>query len=43
MTKLAILAASLLALFAANAAPALEYHVKDVTIFTPGHVRLPRA
>ena len=35
MTKLAILAASVLALFAANAAHAHEYHVKDLTIFDP--------
>ena len=35
MTKLAHLAASVLALFAANAAHAHEYHVKDLTIFQP--------
>ena len=35
MTKLAIIAASALALFAANAAQAHEYHSKDLTIFHP--------
>ena len=35
MTKLAILAASVLALFAANAAHAHDYHVKDLTILHP--------
>jgi copper(I)-binding protein len=35
MTKLTILAASMLALFAANAAHAHDYHVKDLTIFHP--------
>ena len=35
MTKLAILAASVLALITANAAHAQEYHVKDLTIFHP--------
>ncbi len=35
MTKLAILAASVLAVFAANAARAHDYHVKDLTIFHP--------
>ena len=35
MTKLATLAASVLALFAANAAHADEYHIKDLTIFDP--------
>ena len=35
MAKLAILAASVLALFAANATYAHDYHVKDLTIFHP--------
>ena len=35
MTKLAIPAASVLALFAANAAHAHDYHVKDLTILHP--------
>ena len=35
MTKLAILAASVLALFAANAAHAHDYHIKDLTILHP--------
>jgi copper(I)-binding protein len=35
MNKLAIIAAGALALFAANAAQAHEYHSKDLTIFHP--------
>jgi copper(I)-binding protein len=35
MTKLAILAASALAFFVANAAEAHDYHIKDLTIFHP--------